>query len=65
MMGRKKLDNPPKKLEVGLPVEVHDCLGRLSKVGGYGTNPTEVARYLIQRSIDDLRRAGVLRSDQS
>lgn len=62
-MGRKKLENPPKKLEIGLPVEVHDCLTALSKIGGYGVTPTEVARYILQRGIDDLRRAAVLKSD--
>jgi hypothetical protein len=61
-MGRKKLDKPPKKLEIGLPVEVHESLLRLSKIGGYGTTPTDVARYLLQRGIDDLRRADVLKT---
>ncbi len=28
---------------------------------GYGKNRTEVAAYLIQRSVDDLIRAGVLK----
>jgi hypothetical protein len=27
---------------------------------GYGNTPTEVARYLIQRGIDDLIRDGVI-----
>jgi hypothetical protein len=60
-MGRKKLEIPPRKLEIGLAPEVHDCLQRLCKIGGYGTTPTEVARYVLQRGIDDLRRAGVLK----
>ena len=59
-MGRKKLEKPLKKLEIGLAVEVHECLLRLSKIGGYGNNATEVARYILQRGIDDLRRADVL-----
>lgn len=63
-MGRKKLEKPPRKLEIGLAVEVHELLARLSKIGGYGTTPTEVARYLLQRGIDDLRRAQVFKSDQ-
>jgi hypothetical protein len=62
-MGRKKLEKPPKKLEIGLAVEVHALLLRLSKIGGYGTTPADVARYVLQRGIDDLRRAGVLKSD--
>jgi hypothetical protein len=60
-MPRKKLENPPKRIEIGLAVEVHDCLKTLSEIGGYGITPTEVARYLLQRGIDDLRRAGVLK----
>jgi hypothetical protein len=62
-MGRKKLEKPPKKLEIGLAPEIHGCLQKLQKMGGYGTTPTEVARYLIQRSIDDLRREGVINQD--
>jgi hypothetical protein len=33
------------------------------EVGTYGSNPTEVARYLILREIDDLIRTGVLKAD--
>jgi hypothetical protein len=61
-MGRKKLEKPPKKLELRLAVEVHDCLLTLSKIGGYGTTPTDVARYILQRGIDDLRRANVIKT---
>lgn len=59
-MARKPNENPPKKLEVGLPPEEFACLEFLRRLGGYGSNPTEVARYLIRRELDDLRRAGVL-----
>lgn len=59
-MGRKANENPPKTVEVGLPPEEYACLEYLKKIGGYGGNPTEVARYLIRRELDDLRRAGVL-----
>jgi len=31
--------------------------------GTYGANPTEVARYLIIRELDDLVRAGVLKPE--
>jgi hypothetical protein len=34
---------------------------RLVEIGTYGSNPTEVAKYLILREIDDLTRAGVLK----
>lgn len=32
---------------------------------GYGKNKSEVARYLIQREIDDLLRSGVLKEPES
>jgi len=64
-MGRKKNDNPPKCVEIGLPPEEFACLEFLKKVGGYGANPTEVARYLLRREFDDLRRAGVLPKPQA
>ena len=27
---------------------------------GYGTSPAEVARFLLERELDDLRRSGVI-----
>jgi hypothetical protein len=58
-MGRKPNENPPITVEIGLPPEEYACLEYLKKEG-YGNNPTEVARYLIRRELDDLRRTGVL-----
>ena len=38
-----------------------ECLAALVDEKTYGANPTEVARYLIQRGLDDLVRCGVLK----
>jgi hypothetical protein len=51
-------------VEPRLPPELFSRLERLVEIGTYGSNPTEVARYLIVRGIDDLIRAGVLKADE-
>lgn len=61
-MGRKAAENPPKSVDVKLPQVTYAALSQLVKAG-YGQNPTDVARYLIQREVDDLRRSGVIKSD--
>lgn len=60
--GRQPNAAKPRKVEPMLPEASYSSLVRL--VGfGYGSNPTEVARYLLLRSIDDLKRAGVLKPE--
>lgn len=61
MAGRRKNAEPTKKVEPRLSPKVHAQLQRLVDIGTYGGNPTEVAKYLILREIDDLTRAGVLK----
>ena len=51
-----------KKVEPGLPPDAYACLERLVGLG-YGSTATDVARYLILREIDDLKRSGVLKAD--
>jgi hypothetical protein len=60
MAGRPKNEEPTKKVEPRLQPKVFTQLQRLVEIGTYGSNPTEVAKYLILREIDDLTRAGVL-----
>lgn len=44
----------------------HDCLKYLVGLRGrYGANPTEVAKYMILREIDDLTRTGVIPKELS
>ena len=43
-----------------LPADAYGCLQWLVRIGRYGNNPTEVAKYLLTRGIDDLTRAAVL-----
>ena len=58
--GRPPNPAPTRKVEPGLPPDAHACLERLVKLG-YGSTATDVARYLILREIDDLKRTGVLK----
>ena len=57
--GRPKKEEPGKKVEPTLPLGIHRRLEQLSNMDDYPDTPTEVARYLIIRGIDDLKRAGV------
>lgn len=62
MVGRPKNPNPPKKVEPRLPADAYARLKELVKKG-YGNSPTDVAKYLILREIDDLKRTRVLSPD--
>jgi hypothetical protein len=59
-MARPANEQPSREVKPRLPADAYACLQRLAKLGRYGSNPTEVARYLILREIDDLTREGVL-----
>jgi hypothetical protein len=49
------------ELKLTLDPEVHACLAKLASRGGYGgRDKASVARYIIERRIDDLKQAGVL-----
>lgn len=63
MVGRPKNPNPSRKVEPRLPVDAYACLKELVKKG-YGNSPTDVAKYLILREIDDLKRTRVLNRDR-
>jgi hypothetical protein len=52
--------NPTRKVEFRVPLPTHARLEELAKIGHYGGNPGEVARFLMNRELDDLTRAGVL-----
>jgi hypothetical protein len=62
MAGRPKNEIPTRKVEPRLPAAAFAQLEKLVEIGTYGANPTDVARYLIMREIDDLIRAGVLKT---
>jgi hypothetical protein len=59
-MARPANKTPSHKVHPALPAAAYACLEDLAKMEQYGNSPTEVARYLILREIDDLTRAGVL-----
>ena len=60
--GRPKNEEPTRKVEPRLPQKAYAQLQNLADIGTYGSNPTDVARYLILRELDDLLRAGVLKT---
>lgn len=64
MTGRPRNEVPTRKVEPRLPAATFSKLEQLVEIGTYGDNPTEVARYLIIRGIDDLIRAQVLRIEE-
>lgn len=59
-MARTANQQPPREVKPKIPVDAYACLQRLARMGRYGNNPTEVAKYLILREIDDLTRSGIL-----
>ena len=63
--GRPKNNPPTKKVEPTIPADAYSRLVELSQIPGYGNSPTEVAKYLILREIDDLTRVGVLKLPES
>jgi hypothetical protein len=63
-MAEKRNANPTRKVEFRMPVPSYARLEALAKLGDYGGTPGEVARFLVNRELDDLRRAGVIKSDQ-
>jgi hypothetical protein len=64
MAGRPRHIEPTKKVEPRLPLKAYAKLQKLVEIGSYGVSPTEVAKYLILREIDDLTRSGVLKLDE-
>jgi len=66
MAGRSKNKVPTKKVEPSLPANAYANLEWLAEnMSNYGNNPTDVARYLILRELDDLTRAGVLNTKRN
>lgn len=56
-MGRKKNQFRPHKLPLTLNEPAHDRLEMLVKTGGYGNNPTEAAKIIIMRHLQELDAA--------
>lgn len=63
--GRPRNTEPTRKVEPRLSPGTYACLEWLVKKKRYGSTPTEVAKYLITREIDDMERAGVFRDMES
>jgi hypothetical protein len=60
-MARPPHEQTPRQVKPMLPADAYACLQWLStNMSRYGNNPTEVARFLILRTLDDLTREGVL-----
>jgi hypothetical protein len=58
-MARSKNRAAGKKIQPVLSKQFHAHLDRLVTLG-YGGTPTEVAKYLLQRGLDDMLRSGPL-----
>jgi hypothetical protein len=63
-MAEKRNANPTRKVEFRMPLPSYGRLEALAKLGDYGGTPGEVARFLVNRELDDLRRAGVIKAEQ-
>ena len=61
MAGRTRNPNESKKVHPVLSEQFRGYLDQLVDIG-YGKTPTDAARYLIERGIDDLIRAGTIRA---
>jgi hypothetical protein len=59
-MARPRNTTQSRKIEPTIPGDAFACLEHLARMGRYGGNPSEVARYILLRGLDDLTRAGVL-----
>jgi len=60
-MSRPKNNNDPEKVHPTLSRQMLNVLDQMKEMGLYGSNRSEVARYLIQRGIDDLMRTGIIK----
>jgi hypothetical protein len=63
-MARPKNSIESTKVAITIPKPVHARLERLARLGLHGSTPTEVAKYLVVRGLDDLMRSGVLPSEE-
>jgi hypothetical protein len=61
MAGRQKSRNTTTKVHPTISLQMADYISALIDIGSYGNSDSEVAAYLIQRGLDDLLRAGVLK----
>lgn len=57
-MGRKPAKFSPKRLPLTLIEPTRKILERLVETGGYGNNPTDAARLIIDKHIQELDAAG-------
>jgi hypothetical protein len=59
-MAGKRNANPTRKVEFRVPLPSYAALEYLRRFGHYGGNVGEIARTLMNRELDDLRRGGVI-----
>lgn len=62
-MARQPNEEKNREVKPKLPPHMRACL-RILRRQGYGSTVTEVAKYLIVRGIDDLKRANVLKPEE-
>lgn len=59
-MARQPNTTQSRKVEPTIPVGAYAHLERLAREGVIGTNPTEVARFLIIASLKEMQQKGEL-----
>lgn len=64
-MPRRKSIVATTKVAITIPKPVHERLERLALLGLHGSTPTEAAKYLVIRGLDDLMRSGVLPANEA
>ena len=60
-MGRRPAKVKPKRLPLTVIEQTHKILEILVETGGYGNNPTEAARIIIAKHIQELDGAEKIR----
>lgn len=59
-MGRPKNATETTRVSPTITVKTHEQLEFLAEIGMFGSNPSEVARYLITRALEELIRSNIL-----
>jgi hypothetical protein len=59
-MGRPKNAAPTTRVAPTITIQIQEQLEYLAELGMFGSNPSDVARYLITRALEELIRSNIL-----
>ena len=59
-MARPKNATQTTRVSPTITIQTHEQLEQLAEMGLFGSNPSDVARYLITRALEELIRSNVL-----